>query len=626
MNPSKDALDEKLVALETLIGVSEHDIKLELGLLRDNNNEKIEPCQEWIYEIMAFSFHENATNHNNGWGTYFGPMMTAPTKDGRMMESPSIQLVNEKVISYWTQRFQSTNNSLMQARYAGLVWDFTKKITGKKPQYLVATTYCQALLKVAKERNHEYEVDIIQKLERALFIATSFKNQELLTSAKEIILDYERFVAEDSKPGLWGFSFDLLIGNRKIVLSAEEEKELIDTLEHRLNRLKDGEPWICEKAAERLARYYRSKGLEEECSRVVRTLGQSFKSAASSVDPLTASSLLEHMHHVYTQFNLVDDAESIVKIIRDIGIRVQNDMKVIPHEMKVSLDELEVYIEQILDGNLDEALTRIAIHYIPRRNEIEKQLYDLSIIAPIGFLINKQITDEQGRFVATVGSLEEDLDGNVVIQTSQNLNVSAIFLNAVLDQAIKKFSLDSDKLVNYLFHSPVFDTLQRDFLVKGVQKYFEKDFIIATHLLIPQIEATVRKLVEISDGTVLKRGRGGGFHLITLDDLLRSEQVKQALGEDASLYFRVVLTDQRGWNIRNDVCHGISLQHKCSQVVVERLIHILLVLGLLRHKQITANQEQKLDPAVECFQRGWDDAMNGRTHPISELWDGIDVD
>ncbi|NMF58443.1 hypothetical protein [Pseudanabaena yagii] len=49
MNPSKDALDEKLVALETLTGVSEYDIKLELGLLRDNNNEEIEPCQEWIY-------------------------------------------------------------------------------------------------------------------------------------------------------------------------------------------------------------------------------------------------------------------------------------------------------------------------------------------------------------------------------------------------------------------------------------------------------------------------------------------------------------------------------------------------------------------------------------------------
>ena len=45
----------------------------------------------------------------------------------------------------------------------------------------------------------------------------------------------------------------------------------------------------------------------------------------------------------------------------------------------------------------------------------------------------------------------------------------------------------------------------------------------------------------------------------------------------------------------------------------------------LLNQEITASQEQKLDPAVECFQRGWDDAMNGRTHPISDLWDGIEV-
>ena len=45
----------------------------------------------------------------------------------------------------------------------------------------------------------------------------------------------------------------------------------------------------------------------------------------------------------------------------------------------------------------------------------------------------------------------------------------------------------------------------------------------------------------------------------------------------------------------------------------------------LLNQEITASQEQKLDPALECFQRGWDASMNGRTHPISELWDGIEV-
>ena len=35
---------------------------------------------------------------------------------------------------------------------------------------------------------------------------------------------------------------------------------------------------------------------------------------------------------------------------------------------------------------------------------------------------------------------------------------------------------------------------------------------------------------------------------------------------------------------------------------------------------------QEIEPAIESFRRGWDDVMNGRTKPISELWEGIETD
>ena len=49
----------------------------------------------------------------------------------------------------------------------------------------------------------------------------------------------------------------------------------------------------------------------------------------------------------------------------------------------------------------------------------------------------------------------------------------------------------------------------------------------------------------------------------------------------------------------------------------------------LLDREIKANQktiETEKDSPIESFQRGWEDAMNGRTKPISELWEGIDVD
>ena len=68
----------------------------------------------------------------------------------------------------------------------------------------------------------------------------------------------------------------------------------------------------------------------------------------------------------------------------------------------------------------------------------------------------------------------------------------------------------------------------------------------------------------------------------------------------------------------------------------ESLIEMMQSLGLqekirlrdLLDREINANQtiETEDDPPIESFQRGWEDAMNGRTKPISELWEGIDVD
>jgi hypothetical protein len=165
------------------------------------------------------------------------------------------------------------------------------------------------------------------------------------------------------------------------------------------------------------------------------------------------------------------------------------------------------------------------------------------------------------------------------------MHIGSVFLAAILDRAIDKFSVSVDALLNHLFLSPLFDADQGKYLVTATHAYLQKDFIVAIHLYVPQIEATIRNLVELTGGVVLKEREGGGFHLRTLDELLRTEQVRSVLGEDVALYFRVVLTDQRGWNIRNMVCHGAFPHQNASRVVADRLLHILLVLAQLRKEE-----------------------------------------
>ena len=407
MNPSRQILDEKLAELETVSGVTEHDIESAISILRTADSVE-EACQEWQYEALAFSFLEENTNKRNTWGSHFGPMMVFKGDDGKTVERPSIRQINKDTISYWQERVQITTNPLLRARYAGLVWELSKPAIGEKPSHTIARIYCETMLAIADKKLHQYEVDIIKKLSRALSLAITLNDPVLIERAKQTIMRYEREVAEDSKPGWWGFSFDLLIGNKKVSLSDTEETEIIDTLEKRLQRLKGGEPWRCEHAAERLARYYRGKDREPECSRVIRDLGSTFENASKNAAPLAASSWLEHLYTVYRQFNLMADAERVALMIRELGPKVLADMKPLSYQQEIPQKEFDAYIESILAGTFEEVFARIVVRYIPRRGDVEKQLQDLSRQAPLSFLITEQLMDHRGRVVATVGSLGDD--------------------------------------------------------------------------------------------------------------------------------------------------------------------------------------------------------------------------
>ena len=150
MNPSLDNLNKSLVALESITGVSEFTIMSKLHELR-NMEDTSEPCSEWKFEVMAFTFCENYYDLGGGWGTYFGPMSVQQTKDGTTYENPNISLVDKTVIDYWRTRSNTTNNALLKARYSGLIWDLGNYAAGIAHEIDSAINYILAVKEIAEK-------------------------------------------------------------------------------------------------------------------------------------------------------------------------------------------------------------------------------------------------------------------------------------------------------------------------------------------------------------------------------------------------------------------------------------------------------------------------------------------
>ena len=128
----------------------------------------------------------------------------------------------------------------------------------------------------------------------------------------------------------------------------------------------------------------------------------------------------------------------------------------------------------------------------------------------------------------------------------------------------------------------------------GLQAFLESNHIVAAHLLIPQIEDALRNLVEMAGGSIYKPNRSGGLSLKTLDEVLRDDIITQVLGENTAFYLRVLLTDQRGWNIRNTVCHGMAPAGYFTTDLSDRVLHVLILLGIIRPKESSMDSQNEI--------------------------------
>ncbi len=358
---------------------SEHEISDNLRNVDKDNSKN--PEYEWLPEVMAFDFTENYSNDETGWGTYYGPLMVIPNQDGTVTETPSIKNITDEIIAYWIKRADKAKNPILKTRYADLVWDFSKIVTGKQCDYKYACMVIDNTIEVAEKDLYKYDIFVITKLERAISLALALNDDARLRKLTETIIKYEQKIQEDNKPGTWGFAYRILVKNKKVKLPQDLENKIIGDLEKRWQKLNQAEsknPFAIETLSLDLADYYRRNNKNDDLRRVVISIGEAYKGVSKKAEPLLASSWLQKVHAIYSQFGFNSEAQEITRIISELGPKTRDSLKEISHEVKIPKEEIDKYIEETIDGDLETVLTKIAIRFIPSKSEAERELIELS--------------------------------------------------------------------------------------------------------------------------------------------------------------------------------------------------------------------------------------------------------
>ena len=552
-----------------------------------------------LYEQTAFSLIETwqPDKSTPGWeGLHYGPILSVvDSKTGKLISDPDIKDITPQMINYWEKRSNEVKNPILQYRYAGLVWDFSQKIRNKKPNIALAQRFIDSAIWQAKQDKKGSHIQ--KKLERALRLAVSIKEIDRILYLRDTLIKYEKTHSEDEKPSTWGYLFDLLIGDKKlsqkIPLKKEQEQHIIKELERRLKaffnkKLKKSKPHNVEYIITKLAPYYKSKNDTKNMHRVLLTYRDAFLFGPLPV--IGGDSLLRKVEQILRQYGLAEETKNLERIIRDLQKASVKELKPMSVTVPLPRKEIESYISTLDKSDLPTALSIISTNFIPDKIQAKETALEVSKKHPLSFLVSQQIMDHTGRKVTEVGSLKDDLEGHIVRQMSNAISFNQIFIEMGLSHLQKNKALNADTLSEHLFKSPVFSAEHHKIIKEGLTAFFDEHYIVSCSSLMLQIESAIRCLISANGGQIYQpagSNKEKGFELKPLGALIRDKiftRVFSSHNKNVPYYFQVLLTDKRGWNLRNMICHGHFPSTNFNRNVTVCIIHALLILSLIKKK------------------------------------------
>jgi len=525
------------------------------------------------------------------WGTYFAPWAVIESTG---FISPDISQLDVETIAHWEQRANEAQDPVMKARYADAAWDLGKTIAGKKPNYRMALLAIDAYTAAADQRLSTMPFGAVQWLVRAFDLARKLQNKprtdQLITSMFSL---YEAYLSPQYV-GIWLTLIEHLYEAREL-LTNDQIDRMVSDMEKMLTTLSSPDEnnrfdaFNAQSVGEKLIQHYKNVDEKDNVIRVLKTFGGAFERMADNSGATLASGYLQPIVERYEQEGLQSEAEELQNKALERMKTASDVMKTISIPHQITNEEIEKILSTlIVENDLATTLNRIAFYFTPKIKEAKSLIEQMKSVAPFMSMIPVSIVDENGRTKGWVGDGEDD-EGRLHYQLAQTMTLTEPYLYIVLSKIRERFSLSVDDLLAFLYECPVFPTSRRAILREGLSAYLNGDFLKAIHVLIPQVEESLRNFLALIGIPPVKNvpRHPGITDVKSMNNVLEDARVREKLPEDVWRYLTVLYVDRIGFNLRNDLAHGLMPLEAFNGIIANWVFHSLLILSPIR---ITSKQ------------------------------------
>ncbi|TNV22847.1 DUF4209 domain-containing protein [Buttiauxella sp. B2] len=175
--------------------------------------------------------------------------------------------------------------------------------------------------------------------------------------------------------------------------------------------------------------------------------------------------------------------------------------------------------------------------------------------------------DHQGMTTAVVaggeGPGEDDVGGKCWEEMMKNLQIHHQLsvegeIIPALNEINKKLYITHSGIECFCNNHPFIPDGHQEFFIKGLLAGFEKDFLTACHLLIPQVENSLRYLVRQSGEEPSTLHGDGSQERDGIKAMLNHSFIIERLGVNLTSELKIILLDKIYGDLRNQMSHGYA--------------------------------------------------------------------
>ena len=531
------------------------------------------------YEGLAWTLVFTADK--NEWGTHYGPCLIGHDKEGNRVEYPSRELITPAAVEYWVKRCGEVVNPFLKVRYCGLVWDYYRLLPNQQKPSDLYERYTSSLLELVRGDYLEYKVLAKDYIQICFELVKT--NPEKLAEWKEVLHDYVASEPiESTHIGIGCTEIDYINSTRDI-FTKEERQRAAELFRRRYAYFEDGHDFYTLKELTDISyEYYFRHGEKEQAYKVLMHLVpfiRSNKSLNAGQREFFYATIAGRLRQL--QDYKAEENDVMVMMHRAVKESIRQ-LKRKPRLINIPKEKWDSWVSEMTSGSKEEQYKWFVLHFLPNISKTKASLVEQSKDI-LWFNVPTKLYGEDAPG-STIPSYNQDKEGNLVMQIARDIQMNDALLVNLLQQHIENKVITEEILDDYISRSPLIDEERKKVMQEIVKLYFDGQYMVFSHMIVPPIEAMIRNLLQWAGVNVLQsQYKESGYQYITLDQLLREPIIDKVFnceetGFSVSMYLRVLLTDQRGCNYRNIICHGLVNPASININVASRLLHAFMFL------------------------------------------------